>query len=54
MNIEIFVAVFSALVAYRFVAPVIDRFNPLTRTKDKLISARGISSAGSEKPQRLA
>ncbi len=46
MNIEIFLAVFLGLVAYRVVSPVIDFLNPfssLTRPKDIGAHARELS-----------
>ncbi|MCA7889110.1 hypothetical protein LGM58_38675 [Burkholderia contaminans] len=51
MNIEIFVSVLAALVAYRVIAPVIDALHPLagTRSAGSLASqeAKGVSGAAS-------
>ena len=55
MNIEIFLAVLAALVAYRFVSPLIDAINPLALlSKPKAVAsgpsrgsggARGVAPA---------
>lgn len=44
MNTEIFIAVLSALISYRFLSPLIDYINPLKQlTKPQVMSAHALN-----------